>query len=168
MSNLRNWTSCWKTCFWNMLKKQTLKFNNCINIVLSLIFKQIWGTSKQVFTRKVFRTLWSFFYPIFLSFFAKYHHLELPLTQNKIVQKAHSPMMFFEILTLAFRGRWGQRMFEVEFWDCDIKLIFATLQILILQWNLVIVNSGLSPILFANERFFLLPDWIIFSFITYN
>ena len=37
------------------------------------------------------------------------------------------------------------------------------------EWNLVIVNSGLSPILFTKESFLLLPvDSMIFSFITYN
>ena len=37
------------------------------------------------------------------------------------------------------------------------------------EWNLVIVNSGLRPILFTNESFLLLPvDSMIFSFITYN
>ena len=38
----------------------------------------------------------------------------------------------------------------------------------VIQWTLVIVNSGLSPILFTNERFSLLPESMIFSFITYN
>ena len=37
-----------------------------------------------------------------------------------------------------------------------------------LQWTLVIVNSDLSPILFTNERFSLLPESMIFSFIAYN
>ena len=37
-----------------------------------------------------------------------------------------------------------------------------------LQWTLVIVNSVLSPILFTNERFLLLPESMIFSLITYN
>ena len=36
------------------------------------------------------------------------------------------------------------------------------------QWTLVIVNSVLSPILFTNERFSLLPESMSFSFIAYN
>ena len=65
---------------------------------------------------------------------------------------------------------------------CNIKVQFITfkkwwsrctnalsfLLINVIQWTLVIVNSGLSPILFTNERFSLLPESMIFSFITYN
>ena len=38
----------------------------------------------------------------------------------------------------------------------------------IVQWTLVIVTSVLSSILFTNMRFLLLPESMIFSFITYN
>ena len=36
------------------------------------------------------------------------------------------------------------------------------------QWNLIIVNLVLWPILFTNERFLLLQDSMIFGFVTYN
>ena len=52
-------------------------------------------------------------------------------------------------------------------WIKDIKDIFYLVK-KIIQWNLVIVNSVLSPILFTNERFLLLQDSMFFSFITYN
>ena len=60
-----------KTCFWNMLKKQTLKFKNWINIVLSLLNR--FEVHQSSFLREKFLglILWSFFDPIFWSFFAK-------------------------------------------------------------------------------------------------
>jgi hypothetical protein len=142
-------------------KKKSGKIEWC-RLVLFVQKKRL--QQSEVFCRK---------YVVVCSFYLSFS----VLTENPDAQNGHnnqsvqSKLCYYPILVYPFswevlfsRSIWLMNGFFLGFLFCKNILAFTH----VLQWNLVIVNSGLSPILITSERFLLLPDSMIFSFITYS